>query len=128
MTDEKSGGSVLLFEDNLLNMKLAADLLELAGFQVLKAYDGEEGLEILGKKTPDLILLDISLPGIDGLEFFREIRTRSHLNGVKVVAITAQVMKEEESVIRRAGFDGIISKPIDTTQFVKTMKEMLAGR
>ncbi len=118
-------GKVLLVEDNPLNMKLAADLLEIEDFEVLRAEDGEKALSILKSDIPDIILLDIQLPGIDGLEVFKRIRADNRLDNIKVVALTAQAMKVDEERIRAAGFDEYMTKPIDVDTFVQTIKSFL---
>ena len=116
----------MIVEDNPLNMKLAADLLELHGFTVLKAYEGETALRLLETAQPDLILLDLHLPGMDGLEVFKKIRANAGLQRVRVVALTASVMREEEQRIRACGFTDYITKPFDTKAFVKKIQELLA--
>lgn len=117
--------TILVVEDNRLNMKLAVDLLELNGFDVLKAIDGETALTILEKQIPDLILLDIQLPGMDGFEILKIIRKEARLNSVKAVAFTASVMKEAVEHIRASGFDGYIAKPFDTKNFITKVKKTL---
>lgn len=121
---ERDKKTILVVEDNPLNMKLTVDLLELNGFKILKTTDGERAIQILKEQTPDLILLDIQLPGVDGFELFRRIREDKRLNSVKVAALTALVMKEDEKKIMEMGFDAYIPKPIDTKAFIKKIKEM----
>lgn len=116
---------VLVIEDNPVNMQLALDLLEISGFQVLTAVDGEAGLSLLEKCSPDLVLLDIGLPGIDGYEVYKTIRSTPRLEGIKVVAVTAHAAKEEELKIRSLGFDDFIAKPIETKKFVLQIKAVL---
>lgn len=123
MTSDKK--RVLIIEDNPLNMKLAADLLELNDFNVLKAEDGDKALRILETSVPDLIIMDIQLPGIDGFQLFEQIKKDMRLDKVKVVAVTALVMKEEVERIKDVGFSTYISKPIDTENFVETIKNLL---
>ena len=125
MNNEKNKKMILVVEDNLLNMKLAVDLLELNGFEVLKAVDGETALQLLKEKVPRLILLDIQLPDLNGFEVLKRIREDSRLTSVKVIALTALAMKEEEKKIREAGFDFFISKPINTKIFIVKVKEIL---
>ncbi|NQU73096.1 MAG: response regulator [Candidatus Omnitrophica bacterium] len=121
---EEDKKTILVVEDNPLNMKLIVDLLELNDFIVLKADDGESALEILKRSLPDLILLDIQLPGMDGFELFRRIREDQGLDSVKVAALTALAMKEDEKKIMDAGFVAYIPKPIDTKAFIKEIKEI----
>jgi len=118
--------TILIVEDNPANMKLAADLLELHGFTVLKAYEGETALRLLETERPDLILLDLHLPGMDGLEVFKKIRADAGLEGIRVVALTASAMREEEQRIRACGFTDYIAKPIDTKAFVNKIQQLLA--
>jgi len=116
---------ILVVEDNERNMKLAADLLELDQFRVLKAFDGETALETLKTQRPDLILLDIGLPGISGDEVYRQIRANPDLGSIKIVAFTASVMRHEKEKMLQAGFDAFIAKPIDTTNFTHEIKVLL---
>ncbi len=117
--------TVLIVEDNLLNMKLAATLLETNGFEVLKAYDGTSALQILSEHLVDLILLDISLPDIDGYQVFEQARQLEKHHFTKIVAFTAQALKDEQQRILEFGFDGYISKPIDPERFVAEIKEIV---
>ena len=126
MTDNFQKKIILVVEDNPLNMKLSGDLLELNGFEVLKAPNGQSALEILKWNIPDLILMDIGLPDMDGFEVYKKIREDERLNSVMVVALTASVMKEDEVKIKAAGFNFYITKPIDTKNFIKTIKEIVS--
>lgn len=119
---------VLLVDDNPLNMKLALDLLEVNGYEVYTADDGELALQILDKYCPNLVLLDIQLPGISGYDVFAKIREQKSFDNVKVVAFTAQAMKEDEMKIKKLGFDSYITKPIDTRAFIKTVAEIIAQK
>ena len=126
MPEANSRKIVLVVEDNPLNMKLVADLLKLHDFDVIKTADGEGALNILKDKIPHLILLDIQLPGMDGLEVFRRIRADKSLDGVKVIAMTAYAMKEDEKKIKEMGFDVYISKPIDPKDSIEKIKGVLS--
>ncbi len=126
MTDNSQKKIILVVEDNPLNMKLSGDLLELNDFEVLKASNGHSALEALKRNTPDLILMDIGLQDMDGFEVYRKIREDERLNSVMVVALTALAMKEDEDKIKAAGFNFYITKPIDTKNFIKTIKEILS--
>src|SRR5689334_15676894 len=106
---------ILIVEDNERSMRLAVDLLELAHFYVIQAYDGETALEILKTQRPDMILLDMGLPGMNGLEVYAKIRENKDLNSVKIIAVTASVMRHERENILKAGFDAFVPKPINTT-------------
>lgn len=116
---------VLVVEDNPLNMKLATDLLQLDGFTVLQAADGTTALELAATHQPSLVLLDIHLPGMDGIEVFRKLKAEAGGRGMKIVALTASALKEEEAHIRTLGFDQFIAKPIDTRQFIPTIRQVL---
>jgi CheY-like chemotaxis protein len=124
MPNQNRGKMVLVVEDNEKNMKLAVDLLDLAGFRTLKAPDGETALEVLKTQRPDLVLLDIGLPGINGDEVYAQVRANPSLSSSKVVAFTASVMRHEKEKMLQAGFDGFISKPIDTVNFIKEIERI----
>lgn len=121
---EKQAKLVLVVEDNERNMKLAVDLLELAGFRTLKAFDGETALEILKTERPDVVLLDLGLPGIKGEEVYAQIRANPAISSLKVVAFTASIMKHEQERMLDVGFDAFISKPLDTVMFVKEIQDI----
>jgi len=109
--------TIMLVEDNDANRELMEDLLDVAGFGVAAFPSGEEGLAWLEGNTPSLILMDINLPGRDGLALTREIKARPETAGVPVVAVTAYAMKGDRDRILAAGCDGYLSKPIDVQQF-----------
>ncbi len=119
--------TVMIVEDHPLNMRLAADLLSLNGFRVMEAADGETALRLLEAAFPDLILLDIHLPGLNGVEVFTRIRQHPAWRSLKVIAMTASVMKEEEQKIIAMGFDGFIAKPIDTRRFIQHVRSLLGA-
>lgn len=125
MREQNTSKLILVVEDNQYNMKLAVDLLQLAGFAVLKAINGQSALNILKDKTPHLILLDLRMPGMDGFEVFRRIKENKNLDATKVVAFTASAMKDEEDEIKRMGFDAFALKPIDTVNFVKCIESII---
>lgn len=118
-------GKVLLIEDNPLNMELAVDLLELGGYEVLTATTAEEGIELAQKETPDLILMDISLPGIDGLEATRILKKDKKVKDVPIVAMSAHAMTGDKEKAMEAGCMGYITKPIDTKSLVERVKEFM---
>ncbi|MFH1778164.1 MAG: response regulator [Candidatus Omnitrophota bacterium] len=115
---------ILVVEDHPLNMKLVVDLLELNGYEVLKAARGEDALDILGKEIPDIIIVDIHLPGMNGVELLRKIREDSRFNAVKVMALTATVMGKEKNQMLKI-FDSFIMKPIDTKDFIRRVKMLI---
>jgi CheY-like chemotaxis protein len=116
---------VLLIEDNLMNMELATDLLEAVGWQVLKAERAEAGIAIAIEQQPDIILMDIALPGMDGLEATRRIKQDARTANIPIVALTASAMRGDDSKARLAGCCGYIAKPIDTRRFVKTVSSFM---
>lgn len=103
---------ILVVEDNPLNLKLVRDVLEFAGYEVVDAGTGEEGLQVAGRRPPDLVLLDLQLPGIDGMETLRRLRAEVLDAQVPVVAVTALAMAEDRTAAAAAGFDGYVEKPI----------------
>ncbi len=118
-------GRILLIEDNPLNMELAVDLLELGGYEVLTATTAEEGIELAQKETPGLILMDISLPGIDGLEATRILKKDKKVKDVPIVAMSAHAMTGDKEKAMEAGCVGYITKPIDTKSLVERVKEFM---
>jgi len=110
--------TVLLVEDNPMNLELAADLLRAAGYAVLEAMTGREGLALAVARLPDLVLLDIRLPDMDGLDVVRALRADPRTAALPVVAVTAQAMKGDEQAARSAGCSGYITKPINTRTFL----------
>jgi two-component system cell cycle response regulator DivK len=105
--------TVLVVEDNRLNMKLVRNVLEHAGYVVVSATTGEEGVELAVRDRPDLVLMDLHLPGIDGTEALRRIRRTLPGAAMPVVAVTASAMPSDREAATRAGFDGFLEKPIN---------------
>jgi two-component system cell cycle response regulator DivK len=118
---------VLIVEDNEKNMKLARDILQAKGYQTVEAETGEEGVKLAKERKPDLVLMDIQLPGISGIEAFRQIREEAATAKIPVVALTASVTPTDRSQISAAGFDAFISKPISLKEFVETVKRLIEG-
>lgn len=108
---------ILVVDDNATNLRLACEVLELEGHHVARAADATEALAMLGEIRPDLILMDIALPGMDGLELTRVLKRRPELAGVPIVALSAFAMKGDEERALGAGCDGYITKPINTRTF-----------
>ena len=117
---------VLIVEDNLANMKLAALLLQSAGHTVLSATDAEVGLTLARDEHPNLILMDIQLPGMDGLEATALLKRDDATRAIPVIALTALAMKGDEERIRAAGCDGYIAKPMRYEEFLATIAAQLA--
>lgn len=118
---------ILLVEDNPLNRELATDLLEIAGYVVVHAATAEEALTLVTVAAPDLVLMDIALPGMDGLTATQILKQDAATSGIPVVALTAQAMKGDEEKARAAGCDGYISKPIHTKTFAQTVASFIAA-
>ena len=112
---------VLVVEDNVLNMRLFSDLLKANGYTVLQARDGLEALRIVRLDRPDLILMDIQLPEMSGLEVTERIKADEELRSIPIVAVTAFAMKDDEEKIRQAGCDGYLTKPISIDGFMQTV-------
>ncbi len=118
--------TILIVEDNEKNMKLARDILRAKGYAVLEAVTGEQGVQLALQQPPDLVLMDIQLPDINGIEAFGRIRANPATAGVPVVAFTASVTTGDRSRIGDAGFDAFLSKPIQLKEFLETIRR-LAG-
>ena len=116
---------VLIVEDNDKNMKLARDVLQAKGYQTLEAETGEEGVRLAKERTPDLVLMDIQLPGINGIEAFKQLRADPKTARIPVVALTASVTPTDRSQITAAGFDAFVGKPINLKEFLDTVKRLV---
>ena len=117
---------ILIVEDNDKNMKLARDLLQFHGFETVEATTGEDGLVLARERTPALVLMDIQLPGIDGVTALERLREDQTTSRIPVVAMTASVMKEDRERFEKAGFDGFIMKPIDVRVFPQLVRDHVA--
>jgi two-component system cell cycle response regulator DivK len=118
--------TVLVVEDNAANMTLAVFLLQSAGHSVLSAVDAEAGLALASREQPNLILMDIQLPGMDGLEATALLKAAGDTCAIPVIALTALAMKGDEERIRAAGCDGYIGKPMDYHEFLAAVAAQLA--
>lgn len=118
--------SILVVEDNELNMKLFHDLLEAQGYKVLQSRDGMEALKVARTHKPDLILMDIQLPEVSGLEVTKWLKEDEDLRSIPVIAVTAFAMKGDEEKIREGGCEAYISKPISVVNFLETVEKFLA--
>jgi two-component system cell cycle response regulator DivK len=118
---------ILVVEDNPLNLKLVRDVLQFAGYDVNEAQSGEEGLRVAQQDPPDLVLMDLQLPGIDGIETLRRLRDGGPGRDVPVVAVTAFAMAEDRERAALAGFDGFIEKPISVRELPGQVEAFISG-
>jgi two-component system, cell cycle response regulator DivK len=119
---------ILLVEDNAQNRKLARDLLQVHGYRTLEAETGEDGVAVALERVPDLVVMDIHLPGISGIEALTRLRTAPATRAVPVIAFTASVMAQDRSQIIAAGFDAFVSKPINLETFLGAVRTALEKR
>lgn len=117
--------TVLIVEDNELNMKLFRDLLDAHGYETLQTREGLQALEMAREHRPDLILMDIQLPEVSGLEVTKWIKEDDDLSSIPVIAVTAFAMKGDEERIRKGGCEAYLSKPITVSTFIETVKQFL---
>ncbi len=122
-----TANKILIIEDNLLNLELATDLLEANGFVASSAQTAEEGLRMARELLPDLVLMDVNLPGMDGLSATKILKANPATRHLTVVGLTAYAMKGDEAAARNAGCDGYLTKPIDTRTFIATIKDLIAA-
>ena len=120
--------TILIVEDNDKNMKLARDILQAKGYATLEAVTGEDGVRLARERLPALILMDIQLPGISGIEALRQLRADPLTASIPVIAVTASVMPSHRRDITDAGFDGYVTKPIGLKEFVEAVRIGLQGR
>ena len=116
---------VLVVEDNEVNLELFLDILEIGGYECIHTSEGAEAIEIAEKELPDLILLDIQLPGIDGLTVIKALRSMPATKSIKTIALTAYAMRGDREMFLEKGFDGYISKPVAVKSFLQSIKEYL---
>jgi len=117
--------TVLVVEDNELNMKLFHDLLEASGYNIVQTRNGLEAIDLAREHHPDLILMDIQLPEVSGLEVTKWIKEDDELRAIPVIAVTAFAMKGDEERIRQGGCEAYLSKPISVVTFLDTVKAYL---
>lgn len=116
---------ILIVDDNPANLKLASDLLQIEGYRITRCKDANEVLAALEKDLPHLILMDIGLPGMDGMQLTKRIRANPTMKSIKIVALTAFAMKGDKDRILAAGCDGYITKPIDTRKLKEQIEVYL---
>ncbi len=120
-----AGAQILIVEDNDKNMKLLRDVLGHRGYRTLEAVTGEQGIALAREHIPDLILMDIQLPGIDGIEAFEQLAADSKTKDIPVIAVTASAMQEERARIEAVGFAGYQPKPIRLKEFMTAVEKVL---
>ena len=123
-----AGELILIVEDNDKNRKLVRDVLTFKGYAVIESETGEEGIRLAQERRPSLVLMDIRLPGIDGIEALRRLRAELTTRGIPVMAMTASVMSEDRQKIMDAGFDAYQGKPIEVNDFVAGVAQLLEHR
>ncbi|MEO8751816.1 MAG: response regulator [Casimicrobiaceae bacterium] len=119
-------GLILIVEDNPRNMKLVRDVLQVKGHTTLEATTAEEGIPLAIEHKPELILMDIQLPGMNGIDALRVLRSNPATDKIPVIAVTASVMQQDRKLITEAGFDGYVGKPINLNEFLDAVRAMLA--
>jgi two-component system cell cycle response regulator DivK len=117
-----AGGVVLVVEDNERNMKLVRDVLQASGFTTLEATTAEEGIELALAARPGLVLMDVQLPGMDGVEALARLRADDRTSSIAVLALTAQAMRGDRERFLEVGFDGYLAKPVDVLELIDTVK------
>jgi len=120
------GHRILVVEDNAQNRMLVKDVLEFYGYEIIEAEDGQEGIDMAKKYKPDLILMDIQMPVIDGFTAVKIIRSDPETKNIKMIAVTSFAMSGDKERIKKAGFDHYISKPIDTRELPGLVKSFLS--
>jgi len=118
-----AGERVLVVEDNENNMKLFRDVLHATGYSTLEAGTGEDAVELAASHVPALVLMDVQLPGIDGIEALARLRRDARTASIPVLAVTAQAMRGDRERFLEAGFDGYLSKPVDVLELVRAVEE-----
>ena len=119
---------ILIVEDNEKNRKLLRDVLQFKGYRTIEAETGEDGVALAQQHKPDLILMDYQLPGIDGIETFRCIRSEVSTAHIPIVAVTASAMPEEAKKMMDAGFDGFQTKPLNVKQFMQAVADLFCAK
>jgi two-component system, cell cycle response regulator DivK len=117
---------ILIVEDNPRNMKLVRDVLQVKGHETLEATNAEDGIVLATERKPDLVLMDIQLPGMNGIDALRVLRSQPATDRIPVIAVTASVMQQDRKLITEAGFDAYVGKPITLAEFLKAVNDLLA--
>jgi two-component system, cell cycle response regulator DivK len=116
---------VLIIEDNEKNLKLVRDILQVKGYSTLEAMTAEDGIHLANEHLPDLVLMDIQLPGMNGIDALRVLRSNAATAKIPVIAVTASVMQQDRKLITDAGFDAYVGKPISLKEFVEAVRHAL---
>lgn len=122
----KTSRKVLIVEDNALNMRLFSDLLEATGYETLQCVDGAKAVGLALEAHPDLIIMDIQLPEVSGLDITRWLKDDERTAAIPVLAVTAFAMRTDEILVREAGCEGYLSKPIQVRSFLQTVDELIS--
>jgi len=117
---------ILIVEDNEKNLKLVRDVLQVKGYQTIEAGTAEDGIKLAAENKPDLILMDIHLPGMNGIDALRVLRADPATASIPAIAVTASVMQQDRKLITDAGFDGYVGKPINLKEFLDAVRNTLA--
>ena len=123
----KTSRKVLIVEDNALNMRLFSDLLEASGYETLQCIDGAKAVGLALEERPDLIIMDIQLPEVSGLDITRWLKDDERTAKIPVLAVTAFAMRTDELLVREAGCEGYLSKPIQVRSFLQTVDELISS-
>ena len=118
---------ILIVEDNEKNRRLARDILQVKGYRTIEAETAESGLEMAPKENPDLVLMDIQLPGMNGIQALKKLRANEATRAIPVLAFTASVMPQDRREIMDAGFDGFVAKPVNLKEFIAAIAKALGS-
>jgi two-component system cell cycle response regulator DivK len=119
---------ILIVEDNERNLKLVRDVLQVKGYTTIEAMTGEDGVKLAIEQKPDLVLMDIQLPGMNGIDALRVLRANPATSGIPIIAVTASVMQQDRKQITEAGFDAYVGKPINLKEFLEAVRKALEDR
>ena len=119
---------ILIVEDNEKNLKLVRDILQVKGYTTIEAGTAEDGIRLAAERKPDLILMDIQLPGMNGIDALKVLRADPALAAIPVIAVTASVMQQDRNQITQAGFDGYVGKPLNLKEFLEVVRKILERR
>jgi two-component system cell cycle response regulator DivK len=122
-----AGKSILIVEDNYMNLKLIRDVLQNKGYETLEAETGEAGIELARERPPDLILMDVNLPQMNGHAAMKILNTDASTRQIPIIAVTSSAMKGDREKLLSAGFDGYISKPLDIKELLRVVASYVVG-